>query len=130
MPKEPTYSLEDFIAYCDKNPEGIRMIDDALEDARNIFHLNTKSAVLEFIANDGLENIKFINTKLLEKNRDPEVKIFVDAYEFMTGGILGYIAFLKNKKGGWVIKSFHQSDERSGIMENAFRIARSKGLPL
>jgi hypothetical protein len=53
------------------------------------------------------------------------VKIFVDVYEFMTGGILGYIAFFKNKTGNWVIKSFHQSDEESsGIMEDAFRKAK------
>jgi hypothetical protein len=130
MPNEPTYSLEDFIVCCDKNPEGIHMIGDTLKDAQNIFHLNTKTAVLEFIANDGLENIIFINTKPWEKNPDPEVKIFVDAYEFMTGGILGYIAFFKTKKGEWAIKSFHQSDERSGIMENAFRMARAKGLTL
>jgi hypothetical protein len=56
--------------------------------------------------------------------------IFVDAYEFMTGGILGYIAFFKTKKGEWVIKSFHQSDERSGIMENAIRTAKAKGYKL
>jgi hypothetical protein len=56
------------------------------------------------------------------------VEILVDAYEFMTGGILGYIAFFKNKKGDWVIKSFHQSKERSGIMENAMMIAKAKGI--
>jgi hypothetical protein len=130
MSNEPTYNLEDFIVCCDKNPEGIHMIGDTLKDAQNIFRLYTKSAVLEFIANDGLENIIFINTKPWEKNPDSTVRIFVDAYEFTTGGILGYIAFFKNKKGEWVIKSFHQSDERSGVMENAFRIARAKGYKL
>jgi hypothetical protein len=130
MPNKPTYSLDDFIACCDKNPEGIHMIGDTIKDAQNIFHLYTKPAVLKFIANNGLEKITFINTKLWEKNPDPAVKIFVDAYEFMTGGILGYIAFFKTKKGEWVIKSFHQSDEHGGIMENAIRIARSKGYNL
>jgi hypothetical protein len=130
MPNKPAYNLGDFILGCDKNPEGIHMFGDTLKDAQNIFHLNTKSAVLEFIANNGLEDINFINTKLWEKNPDPTVKIFVDAYEFMTGGILGYIAFFKTKKGEWVIKSFHQSNERSGIMEDAFRMARLKGCDL
>jgi hypothetical protein len=127
MPNKPTYNLDDFIMSCDNNPERIYMIGNALADAQNVFHLHTQPAVLKFIANNGLEKIKFINSKPWEKNPDPTVKIFVDAYEFMTGGILGYIAFFRNKKGDWVIKSFHQSDERSGIMEDAFRKAKEKG---
>lgn len=130
MPNKPTYNLEDFITCCDKNPDGIHLINDTLKDAQNIFHLYTKANVLEFIANDGLEEINFINTKLLEKNPDPTIKIYVDAYEFMTGGILGYIAFFKNKKDKWVIKSFHQSDRRGGIMESAIITAREKGYNL
>ncbi|MHC6203552.1 hypothetical protein ACYULU_10205 [Breznakiellaceae bacterium SP9] len=74
-----------------------------------------------------LRILNFLTQNLGEKNPDPLVEIFVDAYKFMTGGILGYIAFFKSKKGAWVIKSFHQSNERSGIMENAFRIAKAKG---
>jgi hypothetical protein len=129
MANQPTYNLTDFITCCNENPEAIHMIGNALKDAQGIFHLHTESDVLEFIANDGLENIKFVNTKPWEKNPDP-TDIFVDAYEFTTCGILGYIAFFKNKKGTWVIKSFHQSDERTGIMENAIRIAKAKGYKL
>jgi hypothetical protein len=129
MPNKPAYNLEDFITCCDKKPDEIQMFDDAIKDAQYIFHLYTRNDVLAFIANNGLEKITFINTKPWEKNPDP-TDIFVDAYEFITGGILGYIAFFTNKKGKWVIKSFHQSDERSGIMENAVRIARAKGYKL
>ena len=128
MLDKPTYKLEDFIRCCDENPEKVYMIGNTLKDAQNIFHLHTEPEVLQFIANNGLKENKFINSKSWEKNPDPTVKIFVDAYEFMTGGILGYIAFFKNKKGDWVIKSFHQSDERSGIMEDAFRKAKEKGI--
>jgi hypothetical protein len=128
MPNEPAYDLADFITCCGNNPEMVYMIDNALADAQNIFHLYTQPEVLEFIANNGLEKIIFLNSKPWERNPDPTVKIFVDAYEFMTGGILGYIAFFKNKMGNWVIKSFHQSNERSGIMEEALRKAKEKGV--
>jgi hypothetical protein len=127
MSDKPAYNLTDFIMCCAKKPGEIHVLGQALKDARDIFHLHTEPELVEFIANNGLEDIDFFNSKPWEKNPDPLVKIFVDAYEFLTGGILGYIAFFKNKKGAWVIKSFHQSNERSGIMENAFKVAKTKG---
>ncbi|MDR0364992.1 MAG: hypothetical protein LBH92_08270 [Bacteroidales bacterium] len=127
MPDKPAYNLVEFVTCCDKNPEEVYMIGNALRDARNIFHLHTEPDVLKFIANNGLENVSFINSSLWRKNPDPVVEIFIDAYEFMTGGILGYIAFFKNIKGKWVIKSFHQSNERGGIMEAALKKAKEKG---
>jgi hypothetical protein len=123
MPNEPAYDIADFISCCNNNPEKVYMIGNTLKDAQTVFRLYTKHDVLEFIGNDGLETINFINSKLWEKNPDPTVAIFVDAYEFMTGGILGYIAFFKNKMENWVIKSFHQSNENSGIMADALRKA-------
>jgi hypothetical protein len=126
MSNEPAYDIADFILCCDNNPEKVYMIGNTLKDAQTVFHLHTQPEVLKFIANNGLEKINFINSKPWEKNPDLTVKIYVDAYEFMTGGILGYIAFFKNKMEHWVIKSFHQSDERGGIMEYAFRKAKEK----
>jgi hypothetical protein len=70
----------------------------------------------------------FFITKLWGNNPDPTTKIYVDAYQFMTGDVLGYIAFFKNKNSDWVIKSFHFSNERGGIMENAMKIAQAKGI--
>jgi len=71
-------------------------------DAGENFNLNTKSQLLEFIHCDGLEDLKFVNTKDWENNPDPANPIKVDAYEFRTMGKLGYIAFriIKIPKNG------------------------------
>jgi hypothetical protein len=122
-----TYVLADFITFCRRSPEKVYVFDVALKNAQEIFRLNTELDLLDFIANNGLEEIEPVNTKLWENNPDPTNKIYVDAYQFITGGILGYIAFFKNKNNDWVIKSFHLSNERSGIMENAIKTAQAKG---
>jgi hypothetical protein len=45
----------------------VYMIGNALVDAQNVFRLHTQPEVLKFIANNGLEKIKFINSKPWEK---------------------------------------------------------------
>ena len=78
--------------------------------------IDTKKEILEFIANDGLENIKFQNTNLFKKQ--PELT--VDAYEFRSGSLWGYISFGQNEKTKkWFIKSFHLSDKHNRVMMNA-----------
>lgn len=119
----PSYDFTAFKKAC-MNKTDVFIVSQALKDANNIFNLRTKNDLLEFIGNDGLEDLHFINTKEWEKNPDRSLKIQVDAYEFKTMNILGYIAFLYSphtKK--WIIKSFKQSENRSDIMKIALEEA-------
>ncbi len=121
MFKDATYDFEEFKRACSqKNVTNVVCIGDVLDDADKQFNLDDKTKVFQFIANDGLEDLRFINRKELEKSPFQQ-KVDVDAYHFRTGGILGYIAFYKSPiTNKWIIKSFHQSDQRSRIMEEAF----------
>jgi hypothetical protein len=116
--KKPSYKLEDFLLACGETPSKIIPIEDTLNDARKIFKLKTKSELLDFISNGGLEKLEYINTKPWEKNPNPSVPILVDAYHFKSLFMLGYIAFFKNNTTGyWMIKSFHLSDQRNTELE-------------
>jgi hypothetical protein len=128
MPARSAHDLAEFVDCCVREPKKIQVLDSAMKDAQNIFHLYTKANLLAFIANGGMEDMVLINTKPWENNPDPANPVYVDAYHFITGGVLGYIAFFKNKMDIWVIKSFHQSNERSGIMEQAVLAARKRGI--
>jgi hypothetical protein len=123
------YSLDEFIDCCGKNPTKVFPINNVVKDAQNIFHLNTKSELLDFIGNGGLEEIEYLNTKPWENNPDKKSLIYVDAYQFKTMNILGYIAFFSNR-GNWIIKSFHRSNEYNPIMEIALRKAGLIGIVL
>jgi hypothetical protein len=114
MVTKPAYDIADLILCCDENPERVHLIGKTLEDAQNIFKLHTAPEIKKFIVNNGLEKLTFINTKRWKNNPNPRTPILVDAYEFETGKISGYIAFFMNKKGEWTIKSFHQSNDCSG----------------
>jgi hypothetical protein len=125
----PAYKLDELVDRCGKNPDGVVLINTVLKDAQKIFRLNTKNDLLEFISNNGLEDIEFINTKPWEKNPDKENVVYVDAYSFRTMNILGYIAFFKSRDK-WIIKSFHQSDEHNTVMEIALKKAGLIGMIL
>ena len=47
-------------------------------------YLYPKSKLLNFIYNNGLEDLTFINTRDWEKNPNANTKIKVDAYEFRS----------------------------------------------
>lgn len=83
-----------------------------METAKSDFNLSTQEGVLSFIGNGGLESPCAINTKQWENNPDPNNPIMVDAYDFYSGSIYGYIAFFyqpTTKK--WIIKSFKKNSE-------------------
>lgn len=107
---------------CISNTENVIPIDDVPKDARNDYNLKTKQELLDFITNDGLENLKYINTKDWEKNPDTTCPIDVYAFEFRTMFKLGYIAFMYNQKTNkWLIKSFHLSGNMNKTMFNALK---------
>ncbi|MDP1677798.1 MAG: hypothetical protein Q8L88_13150 [Bacteroidota bacterium] len=116
------YSFQDFKEACLSDQSNVIVMGGALKDADTCFSLSSRTELLDFIANDGLEELEFINTKDWEKNPDKTNPIKVDAYKFKTLYTLGYIAFLcnsKNKK--WIIKSFKLSDDLNPTMRLAFQ---------
>ena len=126
-PQQPVYNFDDFKRACQlacesKERKQVYIWKDAVIDADIHFSLRTESAILDFIANDGLKECRFINQKPLGSSdqTDPDI---VDAYEFKSGHKIGYIAFYRAKKtGNWIIKSFHPN-QPINIIGDAFRIA-------
>ena len=116
----PKYDIFEFIRCCDENKNDVVPLKSALDDANSCFGLKTKSNLLDFIGNNGMEDLKFVNTKEWENNPNKTFKIYVDAYEFQSMCKLGYIAFMYNEKTlKWIIKSFHLSENRDTTMEMA-----------
>ncbi|SNX59756.1 hypothetical protein SAMN06296273_1190 [Nitrosomonas ureae] len=101
------YILDDFIKSCNRSNEVI-VLNSALKFAREDFNLSTNKAILEFIANEGLESPWYINTKPWENNPNKaNFSIMVDAYSFYSGPKQGYLAFFYNQiTKKWLIKSF------------------------
>jgi hypothetical protein len=125
----PAYDLEAFMTCCIDEPDRIILHKGVLESANRDFGIATKKYLLDFIGNNGLENINFINTKRWMEFAAKGINIDVDAYEFSTMNRLGYIAFCYNRDK-WNIKSFHLSSERNPAMEIALRNAGLIGVIL
>jgi hypothetical protein len=117
------YVFADFIAACSKGEVFVE--SQAEQDAYNLFSL-TKPQLLAFIANDGLEELEYINTKVWENNPRPANVVYIDGYNFTTGFKRGYLAFKQNY-GKWIIKSFHLSDDRNTVMMDAVLRSGYKG---
>ncbi len=115
----PKYDLNKFIKICKTGEETVVIGKKTLKDAKTDFNLYSRTDILDFIANDGLEKLRHINTKPLELNSsviesgvqdtnfDKEELYFVDAYSFYSGNDFGYFAYYFNSESNrWVIKSF------------------------
>jgi len=89
--KKPYYNFEEFKRACDEDKDNVLPNGDVLKDAEDFFNLRTKTQLLEFISNDGLEDLEFVNPKDWENNPDKNNPIGVDAYEFRSRFKLGYI---------------------------------------
>lgn len=114
---QPSYNFKNFKKAC-KNEDLIYIPNNVLADADNYFRLRTKRHILDFIKNDGLEDLHFINTKQWENNPNKNNIIMIDSYDFRSYGKLGYIA-IKYFNGIWTIKSFHLSEDMNYSMRNA-----------
>jgi hypothetical protein len=121
----PYYNFNSFKDACSNDQNNVIPIYDVLNDADKIFNLRTKKQLLDFISNDGLEDLQLQITKIWEKNPDKANPIMVDSYEFKTMSMRGYIAFMFNSKTKkWLIKSFHLSKNNdNSIMLSAFQKA-------
>jgi hypothetical protein len=105
MVRGPEHKLQEFYAAC-RAGTSVIVLSQPLTDARQHFGLLTRVELLEFIGNDGLEKMTFVNCKEWEKSHKPGR--FVDAYQFHSGTTPGYIAFcFCTEVSKWFIKSFH-----------------------
>ena len=118
------YEYKNFREACCSHWDTVILINPVPKTASSDFNLNNKKEVLDFICNNGLEDLVFVNTKEWEKNPNPKEAIMVDAYKFRTMHRLGYIAFMYNKHTQkWIIKSLHLSDDRNPTMYIALQKA-------
>ncbi|MBU1345046.1 MAG: hypothetical protein KKE44_22210 [Proteobacteria bacterium] len=109
---------------CKDDKDNVSVWKKAKESADDVFKLRTENEIIDFIANDGLENIRDEHVKPLELSKNKENAPMVYSYEFRTMCILGYIAIVDNKKIGTLsIKSFKRSTKSSNTMEVALKIA-------
>lgn len=120
----PSYDFQNFKSAC-KIRKNVYVWRQAKEDADRIFNLKSTRNLLEFISNDGLEDLSFINKTEWKENPDKSNDIMIDAYHFRTAYMLGYIAFFYNaKQDKWIIKSFKLSEQCNPTMGLAFKSAR------
>jgi hypothetical protein len=111
------YEYKELQYACCNNKDVVILINQVPQTAKQDFNLRTKKEVLDFICNDGLEDLEFINTKKWENNPNKQEPIMVDAYQFRSMHRLGYIAFMHNSKTKkWIIKSLHLSEDRNTAM--------------
>lgn len=120
--KTPNYDFEKFRRACGEDKNRVFPFPAALRNAENFFNLRTKTQLLDFISNNGLEDLKFVNKTDWKKNPNPINPIKIDAYEFRSMFKLGYIAFMQNPKTKyWSIKSFKPSRNANQAMKIAFQ---------
>jgi len=119
----PHYDFENFKKAC-KNKDLIYIPNDVLADADNYFRLRGKKQILDFIENNGLENLHYLYSNEWKNNPNKNVIIMIDNYEFTSWGKLGFIAFrYNNKRNKWIIKSFHLSKNMNDAMRNVINKA-------
>lgn len=121
------YDISEFIKSC--GAKNLVLITTAArKDAKFHFNLYPDSRILGFIANDELLDLQFDNFNLLEKGSPQDIGKPVDAYTFCMGPKYVYIAFYKNFKDEWVIKSFHPpkfGENVPTLTHNPFGLLRS-----
>ena len=69
------YNLGDFIQCCRNNRKRVFVHNDARLNAREQFGIYTDAELLEFIGNQGLEDLTYINTEpwRLNPRKDKEI---------------------------------------------------------
>lgn len=101
------YNYENFRQACKERK--VLPIEKTLRTC-SAFNLNTKDALIDFIAEDGFDELVYYDTHRWEKNPHAD-RVLVDAYHFLTGArpkTIGYMAFMEIRvRGLWFLKSFH-----------------------
>lgn len=117
---KPYYEFNKLKTACKFAMNGSNNVDiktKVINDAKSVFGIKNKAELFSAIINLNLKEIKYINTRNLEKTSEiPPPK--VDSYMFVYKFIDGYLAFyLSEHTGIWVIKSFKKYDDAYGTKE-------------
>jgi hypothetical protein len=107
--------LDELLANCGSKPEAVTLWKDVKEDAEKFFHLKGKSEILGALTLGEVCDLKRFELGCKPANFNP--RFLVEAYTFNYKGKGGYLAFFKSE-AGWVIKSFHLSNEEKLKSEN------------
>ena len=118
------YCLADFILCCMYDQQQVQVFYDAELNARQQFGLNKKTDLIEFIGNQGLQDVTYWNTELWRKNPNKNEDIYIDAYKFRSTQKQGYIAFMKGFTCKYVIKSFHLDNEKITLKDIGVNTAK------
>ena len=111
--EKKAYCLAHFLLCCIISPQNVQVLFDAELNARLQFGLNTKTELLGFIGNGGLQAMSYVNTEPWRNNPKKDIReIYVDSYNFRSNRKVGYIAFFKGIPGNYVIKSFHLEHDK------------------
>lgn len=122
MPHNYDTIYMEFKKACKLTPEKVFPINDVLDDANRYYKLKTEKALIEFIANDGLEGRSFVNKKEWKNNFTKHKPLYAYAYLFRTNIISGYIAIVKNiHHNNWFIKSFHPPEDNAPTLALSMR---------
>jgi len=104
------YNLSDFLQAC-KRKHNVIVWKSARDRAHSDFGIWGEEELLDFIGNNGLDNMILQNTRQWDKNPFDATTILIDAYEFECFHKFGYLAFMYVPiTSKWNIKSFKESD--------------------
>jgi|MTBAKMStandDraft_1061839.scaffolds.fasta_scaffold01341_8 hypothetical protein len=124
----PYNLFKKFKISCRDKPNDVLVEVQAEKDARRIYKLNTKKELLEFIGNDGIEDLKFFNKTDWRNNPDREKNpLDVYSYTCKTLFIPCYIAiiFIPSLFGKtinkWKLKSFHMPEDSQPTLANQLK---------
>lgn len=87
------------------------VLQEALESAQKELGLLTQTSILQWIEANGIEKPSLANSTLYRKK--PELNMMVDSYDFYSGLTYCYIAFMRNPRGLWLIKSLKKNEQPS-----------------
>lgn len=104
----PEYKLEEFIKECEASNVSIEA--DAKKDSSKDLGLHTDKEILSYVA-DKHSDLSYVNTKRWENLfKRTGNTVLIDGYNFLDNKKKYYLAFVKNLKGLWSIKSLHLDD--------------------
>jgi hypothetical protein len=76
------------------------------------FGLMTEQAVIDWIGSGGVEKPVHANTEIWRRNPDSSTTVWGDSYDFFSGPVFGYLAFMfQPKTQRWLVKSLKKNDK-------------------
>ncbi len=104
----PAYRLDELVCACGSGAK-VYIWPIALKTARDDFkNLPTAADVKAFVHGE-LGTPRYLGTNKLELYKGPPPTPLVDDYSFVSGMLEGYLAFYRDARGNWIIKSFKKN---------------------